>query len=113
MSKSIIPASYDDIVRKNVPLPDSSYRPSTAEVANAEARKPGPRITADSDTTSVQAALMSLEGADITDVQVDIDSGRATIDGSVALEEDRRRIIAAVEMVPGVNAVIDRLRVRL
>jgi osmotically-inducible protein OsmY len=112
-SKANYPASYADLVRKNVPLPDSSYRPSTAEVAAAEARRPGPRITTDAEMTSVRAALMNIEGADISDVELDIDTGRATLDGSVALEEDRRRIIAAVEMIPGVNAIVDRLRVRL
>jgi len=105
--------SYDDLVRQDVPLPDSSFRPSRDEVAAAHARKPGPTIVTDLEPNSVRAALLSLDGADLTDLNVQIEDGRALVEGSVATPEDRRRIVAAVEMLPGVVAVIDTLRVRL
>lgn len=107
------PASYDDLVRQDVPLPDTSYRPSRAEVARAHLRGTGPSIVMDSEDTAVRAALMSLDGADLSDLRVEIDDGRAILGGSVATSEDRRRIVAAIEMVPGIAAVIDTIRVRL
>jgi osmotically-inducible protein OsmY len=110
--------SYEDIVRSTVPLPDSSHRPSVAEEVAAEERPQGPRIqTRDPDDTtvdltSVRAALNNLAGADLADLDVTLERGRAEIDGSVADGNDRDRIIRAVSDVGGVIAVIDRLRVR-
>jgi osmotically-inducible protein OsmY len=110
--------SYDDIVRSTVPLPDSSHRPSRSEETAAEERPQGPRIQTryadDSsvDLTSLRAALNGLTGADLHDLDVTLESGRAEIDGSVADDSDRDRIIRAVSDVTGVIAVIDRIRIR-
>lgn len=104
-------SSYDDIVRKNVPLPDSSYRPSDAEAVDAEVpREPtlvGPNQEA------MRDALQALAGVDVADLQVDVDGGTATMLGSVARDSDREQIMATLRQVPGVVAVIDRLRIRL
>lgn len=110
--------SYEDIVRSTVPLPDSSHRPSTAEEQSADERPAGPRIQTrfsddtNVDLTSLRAALNGLTGADLADVDVTLENGRAEIDGSVADSNDRDRIIRAVSDVTGVIAVIDRIRVR-
>jgi len=110
--------SYDDIARATVPLPDSSFRPSRAEVAAAEARVPGLRISPlwpddqQPSVAAVQAALEALPGADLTDLEVLLESGRATLVGSVASEDDRTRVLHALTGVPGVTAVIETLRVR-
>lgn len=113
--------SYDDIVRQTVPLPDSSHRPTRAEERVAEERPPGPRIdmrdVRDGDDaavneSSLRAALLSLEGADLADLDVAVEGGRVEIDGSVADVSDRDRIVRAVSDVPGVIAVIDTLRIR-
>ncbi|HUQ02213.1 MAG TPA: BON domain-containing protein [Kofleriaceae bacterium] len=64
------------------------------------------------DLTSVRAALNGLSGADLADLDVTFEIGRAEIDGSVADASDRDRIIRAVSDVAGVIAVIDRIRVR-
>jgi hypothetical protein len=110
--------SYDDLVRGAVPLPDSSHRPSTAEAVAAETRPPGPRINAafpddgGANPDDVRGAIEALAGADLADLDVAIDSGRVTIDGSVATQEDRDRIVRAIGAVHGVITVIDTLRVR-
>lgn len=104
--------TYDDLVRADVPLPDSSYRPSKSEVIASENREPGPRIDAP-DVEAIRDVLVRLDGADLTDLDIQIDGGRATLEGSVAREEDRRRILQAVQGIRGIAAVIDLLRVRL
>jgi hypothetical protein len=112
--------SYDDVVRASVPLPDSSRRPSRAEVRDAVTRSPGPRFTAawpdpDDDTpppSVLLAALDVLHGADLSDLTVALDHGRLTLEGSVATQDDRERIVRALGCVDGVATVIDTLRVR-
>lgn len=112
MPNSKPPTTYDDLARKLTPLPDSSYRPSRAEVEAAHNRPQGPRIQA-TDHDAVRAVLANLDGADLTDIDVMIEDGLATLDGSVAKDEDRTRVVEAVHTIPGVTAVIDQLRVRL
>jgi hypothetical protein len=111
-------SSYDDLVRDLVPLPDSSHRPLRADAAEAEAREPGPRITSafpEDQTPSVatlSSALAALAGADLSDLTVALDGGRVSVEGSVATDEDRDRIVRALGDTPGVITVIDTLRVR-
>lgn len=111
-------ASYDDVVRATVPLPDSSRRPTRAEVHEAVTRPPGPRFTAawpDDDMpppSVLLAALDVLHGADLSDLTLTLDRGRITLDGSVATQDDRERIVRALGEVEGVTTVIDVLRVR-
>lgn len=111
-------ASYDDLVRSVVPMPDSSHRPHREEVIAAETRAPGPRITTPfpedqvPSTSAIRGALDGLVGADVSDLDISLDGGRATLDGSVATQEDRDRIVRAISGVDGVITVIDTLRVR-
>jgi hypothetical protein len=111
-------ASYDDLVRASVPLSDSSRRPSRAEAHAAATRSPGPRFTAawpDDDMpppSVLLAALDVLAGADLSDLTLALDRGRITLEGSVATQEDRERIVRALGGVDGVSTVIDTLRVR-
>ena len=113
-------ASYDDLVRASVPLPDSSRRPSRAEARAAETRSPGPRFMStwpdpDDHTPApsvLLAALDVLHGADLSDLTLSLDHGRITLEGSVATQNDRERIVRAVGDVDGVTTVIDTLRVR-
>lgn len=110
--------SYDDIVRSTVPLPDSSHRPQRSDVAMAEERGKGPTVHSrypDDETPLVDAvrdALLALQGTDVADLDLSIEGGRVQMDGSVADEGDRDRIVRAVSDVPGVIAVIDTIRVR-
>lgn len=111
-------SSYDDLVRDIVPLPDSSHRPLRAEASEAENRQPGPRFTTafpDDQTPSaaeLRRALDALIGADLSDLTVALDGGRVSVEGSVATDEDRDRIVRALGDAPGVITVIDTLRVR-
>jgi osmotically-inducible protein OsmY len=112
-------STYDDLVRGVVPMPDSSHRPTRAEAEAAESRPPGPLIKradpADRspDPDEVRDALDALVGADLSDLDISLDGGRAILDGSVATQDDRDRIVRVVGCVRGVTTVIDTLRVRL
>ena len=99
--------SYDDLVRKHVPLPDSSHRPTHDEAVAAEVPHDLP------DQITMRDALQALQGVDIADLQVDVAGGTATLVGSVARSIDRERITTALGKVPGVVEIIDRLRIRL
>ena len=111
--------SYEDIVRKTVPLPDSSHRTSPSERREAELPQPG--VTASGGANAfpnhdaIRAAMDALgaSGADVADVQVSVVAGKATIVGSVARSTDRDRIVTALGQVAGVVEVTDQLRIRL
>lgn len=105
--------SYDELARKNVPLPDSSHRPTRAEETDAEEPRI-PAVTADdgSGDDAVRAALAGLEHVDVSDLTVALSGGTATLSGSVARRLDRERIMSALARIPGVSEVVDRLRIR-
>jgi osmotically-inducible protein OsmY len=67
---------------------------------------PGPRLTA------VRWALATLDGVDRQGIELALAGGRVVLTGIVASRADRARVVAAVEAVPGVEGVEDRLRVR-
>lgn len=105
--------SYDDIARRNVPLPDSSHRPTRAEETDAEEPRI-PAVTGDgaAGDDAVRAALDGLEHVDVSDLTVALSDGVATLSGSVARRLDRERIMSALARIPGVTEVVDRLRIR-
>lgn len=105
------PRSYDDLVRRRVPLPDSSFRPTSAEERSAEEPR-DPAVTGP-DAGALRAALDGLAHVDVADVQVETRGTTAIVSGSVARGYDRDRIVAALHGVSGVAEVVDRLRVRL
>jgi len=61
---------------------------------------------------AIRGTLHSLQGTDVAALDLSIEGGRVQIDGSVADEGDRDRIVRAVSDVPGVIAVIDTIRIR-
>ncbi len=105
-----IPHSYDEIVRETVMLPDGSHRPMPAEEAEALSRRP-PRRTPPPGLTPIRWALAQLDEVDVAAVEVALTGSRVTLTGVVANRDARARIVAAVEAVPGVEAVVDALRV--
>lgn len=113
------PESYDDLVRRIVPMPDTGYRPTRDEEREAEEHAEGPRIHAGDPagqmptTESIRDTLRGLAAADLGDLDVSIENGRVTLAGSVATQRDREEIVAAITDHPGVHAVLDLLRVRL
>jgi hypothetical protein len=106
--------SYGDLVRKLVPLPDSSHRPTHGEEREAEVpREPRVASSGGAELDTVRAALHGLAGVDVADVQVDVAGTTATVTGSVARGYDRDRVVSALHAAPGVVEVIDHLRIRL
>jgi len=109
--------SYADLVRRLVPLPDSSYRPTGHEAETAEV----PRVTGVVDlgpdgaglAAATRAALATLPGVDLSDCRIAIRGDTAVVDGSVATSRDRCEILAAIHRVEGTESVDDDLRVRL
>lgn len=109
------PRSYEDVVRLTVPLPDSSYRPTTAEEAAAmtppAADAASSRAPSSSDDR-VRVVLARLDHADTADVSVALFGGTAIITGSVARGLDRDRIITALGTIAEITTVVDELRIR-
>lgn len=108
--------SYRDLERVLTPLPDSSHRPTEAEAAEAELPRPirvsspeGGAVSGD----AVRAAIEALPAIDATDLDLSVIGSSVRLSGSVARTSDRDRIVAAVHAVPGVDEVVDLLRVRL
>lgn len=107
--------SYRDLERTLTPLPDSSHRPTDAEVAEAELPRPIEVSGGDGfpSADAVRAAIERLSAIDASDLELAVIGGSVRLSGSVARASDRDRILAAVHAVPGVTEVVDHLRLRL
>ena len=98
-----MPKSYDEITRKTVPEPDSSFRPSPEQVKQAHE---GFRAL-DADEQQLHARVVATL-AGISGVQVEIDSDRVTLRGQVDAAT-LARVPDLVRGVDGVTAVDDQL----
>ncbi len=99
-----MPKSYDDIVRKTVPEPDSSWRPSAEQVKQAYE---GFRAL-DADEQALQARVQSaLAGKG--DITVEVERDRVTLRGRVRDPQDLTRIPDLVRGIDGVGSVDDQL----
>lgn len=95
------PTSYDDIVRRTVPDPDSSQRPSERQEQQA---REGFRAM-DAQETALAARVQAVaEG-----VEVEVDRETVTLRGSVRDAGAIARIEDAVRAVDGVGSVVNRL----
>lgn len=106
-----IPRSYDELVRETMVLPDGSHRPTQAEEQEALRRAPPP-VGPGARLTPIRWALGALEGVDLHGLELALAGARVVLTGVVASRGDRERVVAAIEAVPGVEGVDDRLRVR-
>jgi hypothetical protein len=97
------PRTYDEIIAKTVPDPDSSFRPTEKERGEALTRviPPDDEVLA----TKLEEVLRDL-GAD--HLSFDIDGSRVTLRGAVSDLPTWRRIDAAVSAIPGVSALDNR-----
>lgn len=97
------PRTYDEIIAKTVPDPDSSFRPTEKERDEALTRV----IPPDEDVlaTKLEEVLRDL-GAD--HLSFDVDGSRVTLRGAVSDLPTWRKIDAAVSEVPGVSALDNR-----
>jgi osmotically-inducible protein OsmY len=101
--------SYDEIVRKTVPEPDSSWRPTTEQ---ERAAYQGARILSEDEQVlhaRVSDALLDSPGLEFAAVGVEVDDTRVELRGRVAdvrmIDEIERRVAA----VDGVSEVSNRL----
>jgi hypothetical protein len=102
------PRSYDEIVRRTVPDPDSSWRPSVEQEHRAYE---GFRAMAPEEQElchRVHDALLAA-GIDTTQLHIEVDHNRVTLRGQVRDDRALRRIPDLVEAVDGVGAVYDQL----
>lgn len=105
------PQSYDEIIRRTVPDPDSSTRPT---VRQEELAREGFR-TMDADERALQARVVDaledlLAGCNaICDFDVEIDRDTVILGGQVPDVEMLNRIERIVEDVDGVSHVVNRL----
>lgn len=102
------PRTYDEIVRRTVPEPDSSFRPSPEQVRDAfEGFR---ALDADEQALfdRIDSALVE-SGHDLQDVTVEVERDRVTLRGSVRDHIALARVLDLVRGVPGVGEVVDRL----
>jgi osmotically-inducible protein OsmY len=103
-----VPKSYDEITRATVPNPDSSWRPTKEQEAQAYE---GFRAMDDEEQQLHARVLAALSSAaiDTSRVEVEVDRDRVTLRGQVRDQETLTRISQVVGEVSGVRAVLDQL----
>jgi len=99
-----MPKTYDEIVRKTVPEPDSSLRPSPEQVKQAYE---GFRAM-DPDEQALQQRVLSAIGGR-GDITVEVDHDRVILRGRVRDAGDLRRLPEIVRGLDGVGTVDDQL----
>src|SRR5262245_26529944 len=101
------PTTYDEITRRTVPEPDSSFRPSPEQVRQAyegfRALDPDEQAL----HGRVRAAVSASAGAESVDLEIERD--RVILRGRVRDPETANRITELVRAVDGVAGVDDQL----
>jgi osmotically-inducible protein OsmY len=105
------PRNYDEIVRRTVPNPDTSWRPTSEEERRSLEGWAAPRVNEQVLHDDIHDVLI-LAGIDATVLQLDVDRSRVVVHGEVRDRAMADRIIGLVEKVPGVTRVIDQLTTR-
>ncbi len=108
------PTTYDDIVRRTVPNPDTSFRPSQEQVDFAygdPADRPGMEMDSHEQAlyARVVGALMDDPTLVSSRVRVDISGTRVILSGAVAGPPMVTRTEQIVAAVPGVTEVENHL----
>ena len=99
-----MPKTYDEIVRKTVPEPDSSFRPSPEQVKQAYE---GFRAL-DADEQALKDRVEGALGAH-PNVEVEVQNDHVILRGRVSGPDELRRISDLVRGIDGVAAVDDQL----
>jgi hypothetical protein len=99
-----MPKTYDEIVRKTVVDPDSSFRPSAEQVKQAYE---GFRALDPDEQALQQRVEAALAGRG--DITVEVTKDRVTLRGRVRNASDLTDIPELVRGVPGVGSVDDQL----
>ena len=103
------PRSYDEIVRRTVPDPDSSWRPSNEQIRDAIAGKHV--LTREEDLLfhRVTDALLDTPGIDLCGIDIEVRDTRVTLHGRCANPAAIARVVRAVASLEEVTEVVDRL----
>ena len=104
--------TYDDIIRRTVPEPDSSWRPSAAQLRDTRA---GVRARDDDErglASRVSAAVRGVAGIDGVTIHVEVEHARVVLMGSVADSAAFRAVDDAVADVEGVETIHNQLVIR-
>ncbi len=103
------PKTYDDIVRKTVPEPDSSWRPSDEQVRQA---REGFRALDTAEQELHDRVSAALAQAGLSKVEIEVERERVTLRGVAADDGQLRKIEAVVAGVNGVGEVHDQVVVQ-
>jgi hypothetical protein len=100
------PRTYDDITRRTVPEPDSSFRPTTDQ---ERAAFEGERILSSDEKALYDRVADALRGSglDIAEVSIEIDGTRVTLRGRVDDHHTLPLLENAVRDVPDVGDIVD------
>ena len=103
-----VPKTYDEIVRKTVPDPDTSWRPTEDQVRRAYE---GFRALDADEQALFDRVDSALESCchDLAQVTVEVDRARVTLRGTVRNHEALADVLEAARGVSGVGEVVDRL----
>jgi hypothetical protein len=106
-----IPRSYDEIVRRTVPDPDSSFRPDERQVAEADARFRDQRLSAQmtDQERALYGRVAEVVFATADEIGFEVDRGTVILHGSVRDPRSIRRIEDRVREIDGVDHVDNRL----
>ena len=106
-----IPHSYDEIVRRTVPDPDSSFRPDERQVAEAEERFRDERLSAQmTDQERVlYGRVATVVFATGDEVGFEVERGMVILHGSVRDPRSLQAIEDRVRAIDGVEDVVNRL----
>jgi len=105
--------SYDEIVRRTVPEPDSSFRPTSEQIAEAgeasRAQRLHAQMTEDERALYAQIAQTLQAYTHFGDVGFELDGSRLTLRGRVHHVGAIAQIEHAVATVAGIDHVDNRL----
>ncbi|CAN5810415.1 hypothetical protein BH11MYX3_BH11MYX3_11370 [soil metagenome] len=101
-----VPKTYDEITRRTVPEPDSSFRPTSEQ---ERAAFEGERIMS-TDEQALHAKVadaLGSSGAEVSDVSIEVDGSRVTLRGRVSDVRLLPQLEAAVRTVADVGDIVD------
>jgi hypothetical protein len=102
------PKTYDEIVRKTVPEPDSSFRPTPEQ--ERQAYEGFRALDADEQALFDRInSVLAASGLDLHHVAVEVEHDSVIVRGSVRDEAALARVLDVIRNVEGVGAVDDQL----
>jgi hypothetical protein len=109
------PRTYDEILRRTVVNPDSSYRPSEAQEGEADAAFTEARAHAQMtphEHDLYQRVARELLGRSLGEIGFEVEEGRVTLRGTVRDVDAMAAAEQLVRDVPGVDDVVNLLVIR-